>query len=244
MRDDIVILDSITMANPEHKDKVIVAGSHGGFSASKKYALPIEPKLIFLNDAGKGKADAGIDGIKFLGENQIPAAAVSSMSAMIGDGQDMYENGIVSFVNGPAEEMGLKEGIAVKDAVKLAFVNQISDDIVLINSIAMGMPEHEGKVIVCGSHGGIVAGKYVAKVRPKMVFLNDAGLGKNDAGISGVKELDEQNLAAATVDAMTAIIGNAKDSYLHGVVSFVNKGATALGVKVGMTVKDAVELVR
>ena len=57
-----ILLDSIAMVKPEHRGRIIVAGSHGGLVAGKHYAYPIRPKLVFFNDAGKGKNNAGIGG--------------------------------------------------------------------------------------------------------------------------------------------------------------------------------------
>ncbi len=116
---DIILVDSIAMATSEHTGKVIVSGSHGGLVAGKCYALPIRPLLVVFNDAGFGKNNAGIGGVVFLGENQIAAASVDTMTAMIGDSNDMYQNGVLSYVNPPAEFLGLKIGMTVKEAAKL-----------------------------------------------------------------------------------------------------------------------------
>ena len=117
--ENLILIDSIAMVTPEHNGKVIVAGSHGGRVAAEHYAFPIMPKLVFFNDAGMGKNNAGIGGVVFLGEKGIAAATVDTMSAMIGDSKDAYENGIISYVNNPAEIMGLRVGMSVKEAVDI-----------------------------------------------------------------------------------------------------------------------------
>ena len=114
------------------------------------------------------------------------------------------------------------------------------ENVIIIDSIAMAKPEHAGKVIVAGSHGGLIAAKYAMNASPKLVFLNDAGRGKNDAGIGSIYYLEEQNVAAATVDTLTAMIGNGQDAYDCGVISYLNETAKALGLEAGMKVKDAV----
>ena len=48
--------------------------------------------------------------------------------------------------------------------------------IVLMDSIALIAPVHEGAVVVTGSHGGQSAGDYALKVPLRGVIFNDAGI--------------------------------------------------------------------
>jgi len=118
MNDNIIILDSISFANPGAKGRIIICGSHGGLVAAQ-HAAQFQPKCVFFNDAGKGKRDAGVTGLFYLDELSIIAAAVDTMTAMIGVGADSYENGIISTVNTTAVNMGLKKGMTVKQAVEV-----------------------------------------------------------------------------------------------------------------------------
>ena len=58
-----------------------------------------------------------------------------------------------------------------------------------------------GKVLVAGSHGGLIAAYLGAKAGAHALILNDAGVGLDAAGIAGLPYLDGIGIAAATVDA-------------------------------------------
>ncbi len=115
---DFIILDSFSHLTTAHKGMIVVCGSHGGISAAK-HALSFAPRAIFCSDGGKGKDDAGIQGLWLLDAKNIPASAVSVQSARIGDGKDVYENGLISFVNKTAQSLGIATGMRVIDAVEL-----------------------------------------------------------------------------------------------------------------------------
>ena len=114
-KEDVILLDSQSYITPACDGKILVAGSHGARNVGE-FTLPHHPKFCVLNDAGIGKNQAAVQGIIYLGENGIPACAVDSMTAMIGDATDTWENGIISFVNTVAEEMGVKIGMTVPEA--------------------------------------------------------------------------------------------------------------------------------
>ena len=111
----IVLLPSITQLGADHKNAVIVTGSHGGLSVVQ-YAIRVPVRMIFFNDAGVGKDQAGISALAALAELAIAAAAYSHDSARIGDPMDGWTNGIISHVNGIA----LKAGIAALQSVHAA----------------------------------------------------------------------------------------------------------------------------
>lgn len=119
-KEDVVLLDSIAHSAPEHRDRIIVGGSHGGLNVGKVLLNRVHPKFAVLNDAGMGKNDAALLGVKLLGENGIAAASADCMTAMIGNADDTYENGVLSFVNSAAEKMGIKVGMTVKEACDIA----------------------------------------------------------------------------------------------------------------------------
>ena len=56
---------------------------------------------------------------------------------------------------------------------------------------------------------------------------------KDNAGICGLEYLDQINLAAATADAQTCHIGDGDHMLEHGIISHVNRAATALGCSPG-----------
>jgi hypothetical protein len=118
----IVIMDSLSQITDEDRGQIVVAASNGGLAAghaARDYACA----CVVLNDAGIGRDDAGIAGIKALDPHGIPAVAVSHESAEISDGMDMWDNGIVSYVNAVAAAAGFAVGDAVRPSV-LRFAEQ------------------------------------------------------------------------------------------------------------------------
>jgi len=65
-----------------------------------------------------GKNNAGIAGLAICDAHDIPAAAVASMSAVIGSGVSTYEEGKVSAVNSLAARLGVSEGMSAKYAAE------------------------------------------------------------------------------------------------------------------------------
>jgi hypothetical protein len=104
--------------------------------------------------------------------------------------------------------------------------------------------EHRGHVVVSGSYGGKYNAYNAAKWPARAVIMNDAGIGKGDAGIVGLDFLDQIKMAAATADAQTCHIGDGDHILAHGVISRVNEAAAALGCRVGQSVRDCAELMR
>lgn len=116
--------------------------------------------------------------------------------------------------------------------------------IVVAESVTQLGPEVRGAVLVAGSHAGVIAAYYTARAGARAVILNDAGVGKDDAGIAGLAYLEAIGLAAAAVSHTSARIGDGADTLARGVVSRVNAGAVACGVTQGMTCRGAAERLR
>lgn len=108
------------------------------------------------------------------------------------------------------------------------------------NSITFLNESNAGDIVVCGSHGGVSAGHYAQKHCLKAVFFNDAGIGKNNAGIKSLETLSEAGIFACTVDCMSAEIFNGEDTLENGIVSVCNSLAAKKGVTTMMTVKAAI----
>jgi hypothetical protein len=98
-----------------------------------------------------------------------------------------------------------------------------------------------GAVLVAGSHGGIIAAYLAARAGARAVILNDAGVGKDRAGIAGLDCLEAIGMAAATVSHASARIGDGADALARGTVSHANRSAQALGVAAGMRCRAAAE---
>ena len=116
--------------------------------------------------------------------------------------------------------------------------------ILTVASCSFVRDEHRSHVVVSGSYGGRYNAFNAAKWGVRGVIMNDAGIGKDNAGICGLDYLDQIDLAAATADAQTCHIGDGDHMLEHGVISHVNRAAAGLGCKPGQSVRDCAELMR
>ena len=110
--------------------------------------------------------------------------------------------------------------------------------IVIMDSITKLTPEDAGGWVVSASHGGASSGEFALEVPLKAAFFNDAGVGKDDAGIAALSMLQASGVAGGTVSHTSARIGDAQDMWDHGVVSHVNERARALGVAPGQSLRE------
>lgn len=114
----------------------------------------------------------------------------------------------------------------------------------LLDSISAIDPAHARQVIVSGSHGGVSAARFVViePVPPHAVFYNDAGVGKDGAGIVGLDMLQSVGVIGAAYSHQSARIGEAADGLASGVLSHLNERAVQAGLRAGMTVREALRL--
>lgn len=103
----------------------------------------------------------------------------------------------------------------------------------VVDSITELGPQDAGCLAVSGSHGGISSARYALAARPRLSIFNDAGVGKDEAGLAALPFLQSHGLAACTVAHSSARIGEAQSTLDEGVVSHVNALAQALGVEIG-----------
>jgi hypothetical protein len=116
--------------------------------------------------------------------------------------------------------------------------------IMTVASCSFVREEHRSHVVVSGSYGGRYNAYNAAKWGVRGVIMNDAGIGKDNAGIVGLDFLDQIKLAAATADAQTCHIGDGDHMLAHGVISHVNRTAAALGCVPGQHVRECAALMR
>jgi len=254
----VVAADTVTRPTEAWKAAVLVAGSHGGVYAAY-CAVKAGVRGVILNDAGRGKDDAGLGGLGYCDALGIPYAAIDTLSARIGNGDDMIARGVISAVNRSAEKLGVKPGMPCAEAAAAMTRAAMSEAplmpydearfelppgpsgrrIVLVDSISLVGPSDVGQVVVSGSHGGILGNEKAAamKIDGYAAFFNDAGGGADDGGFSRLPALDERGIAAGTVAAMSARIGDARSSYEDGMLSRVNDTARRLGGAEGMPLK-------
>ena len=105
--------------------------------------------------------------------------------------------------------------------------------ILLFDSITQAIGRSAGAIVVSGSHGGMSAGRFAVQARPRLAVFNDAGVGKDGAGIAALALLQAVGLAACTVAHSSARIGDARSTLDDGVVSHVNDSAAALSLAPG-----------
>jgi uncharacterized protein YunC (DUF1805 family) len=117
-------------------------------------------------------------------------------------------------------------------------------DIFTVSASSQVNEGHRGHVIVSGSYGGEYNAYHAGKWGLRGVVLNDAGVGRDNAGIKGLSYLDAIGLPAATADAWTCHIADGEHMLAHGIVSHVNAAAARLGCKVGETVRAVAERMR
>ena len=259
----ILIADSITRLGPEAAGAVVVNGSHGGIYAAY-LAGKLRVAAAIFNDAGVGRDEAGIAGLDYLDEFGIAAAAVSHSTARIGDGADMMARGLVSHANAVARELGCRAGMACRDAAGLlqraapggreppaeregAFLLLAAAPAAwALDSASLVGAEHVGAVVVTGSHGGLLGGRpdTALKYDALAALFNDAGIGIDEAGVTRLPALDARGIAAGTVAAASARIGDARSTYEDGILSRVNRRAAALGIAPGMAARDFVVVTR
>ena len=112
----------------------------------------------------------------------------------------------------------------------------------VLDSVTHLTAEHRGCAAYCASHGGRYVGYYAAKMGVGAVILNDAGIGRDRAGLAGVMLLDRLGVPAATVSHRTARIGDGAHGHANGILSHVNKSAASLGLRIGMSCAAALDL--
>ena len=112
--------------------------------------------------------------------------------------------------------------------------------LVLLDSVTQVEAAHSGCLVVTGSHGGASVVRYARAVRAWLYVFNDAGVGKDGAGIAALDLLQRDGIAAVAVEHSTARIGEAADAWEHGVVSRLNAAAAALGLRVAQSLREQI----
>lgn len=256
----VVLMDSIAYVEPADAGQIVVAGSHGGRS-SGRFAVEYPLGACFLNDAGVGKANAGIASLEMMDMLGRPGAVYDAQTARIGDARDAWAHAVISHVNEHAARLGFAAGEPLAAAIRRVYSAQPDRpphaashaekftvllpggrQVLLMDSTAYADASDAGHIVVAGSHGGI-AGKYGGEVRLAGIFLNDAGFGKDRAGISSQAVFDEMGVPAASYSHLSARIGDGRDAWASGVISSVNRTAAALGFAVGEPLQGAIRRV-
>ncbi len=212
-------------------------------------------------DCGIGPAGASIAGLWYMEALNIPGAVADVMTVRLGDGVDLYEKGIISMVNRPASDCGVRPGMRVKDAAKLMLesnpdapsASEVTNRtvmekgpkgrlIICTDSIAFGLEEDATNVLLTAGHTGISALPYLRRCRPFGFICSDGGKGREDSGVAGMVQVASEGLYGATVDSRRAMMGDGLSTWRDGIISAVNTLAASIGVKVGMTAQEAARI--
>ncbi|MGV0833968.1 hypothetical protein [Mycolicibacterium thermoresistibile] len=255
----IIVMDSARWVDERNTGTdVVLAASYVGVLPARMCAVH-RPRGVIGHDACVGKDGAGIAGLWYLEALGIPAATADGMTAELGNGRDLYENGRISHVNYHAERLGVTKGMAVKMAAEMMCDNEPRDTavgnkirrevveelpdgrrIVITDSIVWALPEDTGRsVMVTAGHTGRSGAQFLLEAAPWAFICHDGGLSKNRSGIAGLDIAEQAGLAGACIDGRTAPIGDAFRGYHEGLISVCNKPARERGVITGMPVAEA-----
>jgi len=251
----IVTAESVTELGAEVRGAVLVAGSHGGRIAGY-YAAKAGAHAVILNDAGVGKDAAGVAALGELEAIGMAAATAAHSSARIGDGADMLARGCISHVNAIAVRCGVAPGMPVRDAAVMLCAAPAAHaapraytegrtllaagpaEVWGLDSLGLLLDEDAGRLLVIGSHGALQGGRAetALRVAARAAVFNDAGIGADGAGLTRLPVLAARGIPAATVDCMSARIGDCRSMWATGVISAVNTTAAQRGARVGEAV--------
>ena len=262
----ILVFDSAThvegyVAGHPGEGGVVVNASYAGVLCARM-VMSAKPVATIGLDCRIGKDGAGIAGLWYYEALGVPAAAADVMTAEMGNGADLYEAGVISRVNDAAQRLGITAGMRVSDAALAMLTGSCKPSswdparrevmatdaatgrsIVATDSIAFALPEDRDRNVLCtAGHTGRSVVDYFRGFRPWAFICSDGGIGKNDSGISALDEVAPDGIAGASVDALSARMGDGHSTYLDGVISAVNAPAAAKGVKVGQTAREAARL--
>ena len=111
--------------------------------------------------------------------------------------------------------------------------------VLLLDSITWLASEDAGQIVVTGSHGGRSAGDCATNVALALCCFNDAGVGKERAGIVALDMLQQRGSPGLAYSHDSARVGDALDAWRNGVISHVNPSAATLGFSIGESLQPA-----
>jgi hypothetical protein len=83
------------------------------------YNHGILPLGLIGSDGGFGRGQMAIAGLRILQDMEIPCAAVSHLTARLGDARSIYEDGAITIANPLAEGLGVHPGMPARAAAAL-----------------------------------------------------------------------------------------------------------------------------
>ena len=265
MTENPILLDSITDADSNCAGKLVVSGSHGGIYPAT-VASNWDIRAVLFNDAGIGLENAGVAGVIKLAETGMAAATLDCRTCRIGSAYHCFTHGHVSVVNDIGLQYGVKIGMTSSIALKLMAkasqpkykltpTTEARADLILpgsgqvvelLDSASLVLPKDKNKILITGSHGGLVGGDpgRALKAQARIAVFNDAGVGFDGVGITRLPALDKLNIAAATVACQSARIGDARSALETGIISHLNQAAAKQGAQKGIELREWLENLR
>lgn len=206
-RGRIVAMDSAYDVSPANRARDIVINASYCGVLPARFIGECMPRGSIGVDCGIGPAGASIAGLWYLEALGIPAAVADVMTAILGNGVDLYEAGRISFLNQPAADCGVTTGMSVRDAARLLLDKdperqaaaevqnrQVIEEgpdgrcVICADSIAFGQPEDRNRnVLVTAGHTGRSAVPYIVKFRPHGFICSDGGMARDRSGIVGLE---------------------------------------------------------
>ncbi len=115
-----------------------------------------------------------------------------------------------------------------------------SKTIWIMDSISYISPEHKDCIIISASHGGLSSARYALGQPPLLTVFNDAGIGKDNAGIAALAALEDKNLASIAIAASSARIGDGEDTWEAAIISEINSQAKEMGFTKTSKLKESI----
>ena len=119
-RPKVIGLDAAPLLVPADAGSIAITGSHAALFRGRPDNVIVVPlRAAYFNDAGVGLDEAGIGRLADLDSREMPAAAVSSSSAEIGNALSSWNTGLLSHLNRSAQAEGLQVGMTVQQSVSV-----------------------------------------------------------------------------------------------------------------------------
>src|SRR5215212_12062146 len=224
----IVALDSSSYLDPHPTGPtdVVVIGSYCG----TRVLAPVFSrgvKAVIATDAGIGKDEAGISGLKHGETIGVPVAAIVTMSAETSNGRSTLL-GTISRANAQARALGVEPGMAAYEAASLLAKAPHGKPVptsegaeetpVVVEETPHGRIWTSGgttafhdkipnDVFCSGSNTSRVFSDGALRIGAKGGIANDAGIAKNNSAVEGVLLLGERGVPAAAVGTLSARLG-------------------------------------
>jgi len=244
--------------HPGTQGDLVINASYSGVLCARM-VMVAKPGFAIGLDCAIGKDGAGVAGLAYYEALGVPAGAADVMTAEMGNGADLYEEGVLSRVNEAAERLGVRQGMSVKKATELMLSGSARVErwdparrevlhtdvatgrsIVATDSIAFALPEDRDRNVLCtAGHTGRSVVDYFRSFRPWAFICSDGGIGKNRSGVTALDDVEKDGIAGASVDARTARMGDGHSTYFDGVISAANAQARAKGVRIGQPAVEA-----